>query len=109
MNALFEQSSLCIARSRTLLVKSQAVLEEANRFCAFLQCLGAAPREQPGMTANDELRQMTATQIKMKREAAARARRLAAGFWSFDDRQRALSFAEKMDAQANELAAASAG
>jgi hypothetical protein len=39
----------------------------------------------------------------MKREAAQRARRLAAQFSSAEDRERALEFAEEVDAQADDL------
>lgn len=56
------------------------------------------------MTAEEELRQIKADQIRMKREAAARARRLAITFWSTEDRDRALKFAEELEAQADELA-----
>lgn len=52
---------------------------------------------------NDELRRLKVEQIRMKREAADRARRLAAQFWSAEDRDRALAFAEEVDAQADEL------
>lgn len=55
------------------------------------------------MTPADELRQLKAEQVRMKREAAARARRLAVSFWSPEDRDRALRFAEELDAQADEL------
>jgi hypothetical protein len=52
---------------------------------------------------NDELRRLQAEQIRMKREAAQRARRLAAQFSSAEDRDRAQAFAEEVDAQADEL------
>jgi hypothetical protein len=56
------------------------------------------------MTPQDELRQIKAEQIKTKREAAARARRLAVTFWSETDRSNALQLAEELEAQADELA-----
>ena len=55
------------------------------------------------MTPSDQLRQIKAEHIKAKREAAARARRLAAEFWSPVDRDNALKFAEELEAQADEL------
>lgn len=55
------------------------------------------------MTPADELRQMKAEQIRTKREGAVRARRLAVSFGSPEDRDRALRFAEELDAQADEL------
>jgi hypothetical protein len=42
-------------------------------------------------------------QIKAKREAAARARRLALQLTSEDDRTRALGFADELDAEADAL------
>ena len=51
----------------------------------------------------EELAQIKREQIRTKREAAARARRLADQFWSNEDRDRALRFAEEMEAQADEL------
>jgi hypothetical protein len=56
-----------------------------------------------GMAQHDELTEIKLHQIKAKREAAARARRLADQFWGDDDRDRALRFAEEMEAQADEL------
>jgi alkanesulfonate monooxygenase SsuD/methylene tetrahydromethanopterin reductase-like flavin-dependent oxidoreductase (luciferase family) len=56
------------------------------------------------MTPADELRQIKAEQIRMKREAATRARRLAVSFWSPEDRDRALRFAQELEAQADGLA-----
>jgi hypothetical protein len=56
------------------------------------------------MTPQDELRQIKAEQIKTKREAAMRARRLAVTFWSETDRNNALTLAEELEAQADELA-----
>lgn len=55
------------------------------------------------MTPSDQLRQIKAEHIKAKREAAARARRLSAEFWSPVDRDNALKFAEELEAQADEL------
>jgi hypothetical protein len=55
------------------------------------------------MTNDDELGRIIAQQVKAKREAAARARRLAGQFGTAEDRERALRFAEEMDAQADEL------
>jgi hypothetical protein len=56
------------------------------------------------MADPDELTQIRLQQIRTKREAAARARRLADQFWSNDDRECALRFAEELEAQADELA-----
>jgi hypothetical protein len=55
------------------------------------------------MTPKEELRQIKLAQIGQKREAVARARRLATQFFSIEDRNRALQFAEELDAQAEEL------
>jgi hypothetical protein len=55
------------------------------------------------MADNDELAQIIAQQIRTKREAAARARRLAGQFGTAEDRANALRFADEMDAQADEL------
>ena len=55
------------------------------------------------MANDDELGQIIARQIKAKRESAARARRLAGQFGTAEDRDRALHFADEMDAQADEL------
>ena len=55
------------------------------------------------MTPKDELRQVKLAQIAQKREAAARARRLATQFFSPEDRDRALEFADEVEAQADEL------
>lgn len=95
-----ERTNECIARSRAVLVESRAVLEEAEKMCALLQSLSLAGN---GMTLDGELRQIKADQIRMKREAAARARRLSQGFWSTEDRERALKYAEELEAQADEL------
>ena len=97
---VLERTNACIARSRAALVESRAVLEEAEQMCALLQSLSWTGN---GMTLNGELRQIQADQIRMKREAAARARRLAQGFWSEEDRDRALKYAEELEAQAEEL------
>lgn len=61
-------------------------------------------RSVMAMSDQDELVQIKLQQIAAKREAAARARRLADQFWGDDDRDRALRFAEEMEAQAEELA-----
>jgi hypothetical protein len=55
------------------------------------------------MTPRDELQHIKLAQIQQKREAAARARRIADQFLSAADRDRALRFAEELDAQAEEL------
>ena len=55
------------------------------------------------MTLKEELRHIKLAQIRQKREAVARARRLATQFFSFDDRNRALRFAEEMEVRAEEL------
>lgn len=55
------------------------------------------------MTPKDELRQIKLKQIAQKREAVARARRLAEQFFSLEDRKRALQFADEMEAQADEM------
>lgn len=104
MNTLEEQSRRSLARSRVTLARSGAVLEDAHRFCAFIRCLGPKARRESWMTPQDELRQIKAEQIRMKREAAVRARRLAVTFWSETDRSNALQLAEELEAQANELA-----
>jgi hypothetical protein len=105
MNGLFlEKSRECIARSRAILHESRAVLEEAERMCALLQCLSSADRQGNRMTFDGELHRIKTGQIRTKREAAARARRLAQGFWSIEDRRRALQYAEELEAQADELA-----
>jgi hypothetical protein len=52
---------------------------------------------------DDELGRIIGQQVKAKREAAARARRLAGQFGTVEDRDRALRFADEMDAQADEL------
>ena len=98
---VLEKTNACITRSRAILVESRAVLEEAEQMCALLRGLSWAGG---GMTINGELRQIKAGQIRTKREAAVRARRLAQGFWSEEDRSRALKYAEELEAQAEELA-----
>lgn len=55
------------------------------------------------MADRDELRQVIAHQIDMKRVAAARARRLGKELLNDEDRARALGFADELDAQADEL------
>jgi hypothetical protein len=57
-----------------------------------------------GVTFDGELHRIKTGQIRVKREAAARARRLAIGFRSTEDRDRALQYAEELDVQAEELA-----
>ncbi len=98
---LLEKSHECIARSRAILIESRAVLEEAEKLCALLHGLSLAGS---GMTLDGELRQIKADQIRMKRDAAVRARQLARGFWSRKDRERALKYAEELEARAEELA-----
>lgn len=96
-----EKTNECIARSRAVLVESRAVLEEAEKLCALLQGLSLAGS---GMTLDGELHQIKEDQIRMKRAAADRARQLARGFWSMKDRERALKYAEELEARAEELA-----
>ena len=96
---VLQKTDECIARSQAIPVESRAVLEEAEKLCALLQGLSLGSV----MTLNGELRQIKADQIRMKREAAARARRLAQDFWSAEDRDRALKYAEELEAQAEEL------
>jgi hypothetical protein len=55
------------------------------------------------MTPKEELRQIKLAQVRQKREAIARARRLADEFFSLDDRKRALQFADEMEVQADEM------
>ena len=52
------------------------------------------------MTPTDELRRIKTEQIRTKREAAVRARRLAIAFWSDSDRNNALKLADELEAQA---------
>ena len=101
---LLEKSHECIARSRAILIESRAILEESERVCALLRCLSPINRLASRMTFDGELHRIKAQQIRLKREAAARARRLADGFWSTEDRDRALQYAEELEAQAEELA-----
>jgi hypothetical protein len=99
---VLEKTNECIARSQAILVESRTVLEEAEKVCTLLLGLplGSAT------TLDGELRQIKADQIRMKREAAARARRLAQGVWSREDRARALKYAVELEARAEELARA---
>ena len=55
------------------------------------------------MTAKEDLRRIKAEQIRSKRDGAERARRLSWQFWSAEDRDRTLRFAEELDVQAEEL------
>jgi hypothetical protein len=80
------------------------MLERVQQFCAFVRCRGPKAHWESWMTPQDELRQIKAEQIRAKREAAMRARRLAVSFWSEIDRNNALKFAEELEAQADELA-----
>jgi hypothetical protein len=86
------------------LARSDVALEEAHQLCAFIRCLGPKARKDGCVTPQDELRQIKAEQIRTKREAAMRARRLAVTFWSETDRNNALQLAEELEAQADELA-----
>lgn len=104
MDLLEERGRQSVARSRVTLARSGVVLEEAHQFCAFIRCLGPEARREGCMTPEDESRQIKAEQIKAKREASRRARRLAMTFWSETDRNNALKFAEELEAQADELA-----
>ncbi|MBS0527669.1 MAG: hypothetical protein JSS04_28865 [Proteobacteria bacterium] len=104
MNAgVLETTNERIARSRAILRESRAVLEEAEQMCALFRSLFSGTPGS-GMTFDGELRQIKEDQIRMKRDAAARARRLANGFWSPEDRDRALKYAEELEARAEELA-----
>ena len=55
------------------------------------------------MSAEEEFRQLQRHQIRMKLEGAARARRLAMAITSDTDRRNVITFAEELEAQAEEL------
>ncbi len=98
-----EKSNECIARSRALLLESRSILEEAEQVCAILRCLSFFGGQERRIAFDSELHQIQTDHIRMKREAAARARRLADGFWSSEDRDRAVKYAEELEARAEEL------
>lgn len=108
---LVKRTQEAVARSRATLIRSRALLEESNQLCAMIRNLAQAHREgRPiarlgmWMTPSDELRQIKTDQIQMKRNAAARSRRLAITFWSAKDRNNALTLAGTLEAEADELA-----